>query len=121
MFRKLLFILILFIVPLQLSWAGSVAFCLHKNNVVLDHAGHDAIGSDTASAEPIKLDRTMPDDAAAGHGDCGACHVGCLAVHVGKTHHFGQAAVQCHCSHYALSASSAPPQRLERPQWLHFA
>ena len=115
MHRKLFIIFILFLVPLQVSWASVVSYCQHESGVAANHTGHHDVSADHG------VDSAATDSAISTHSDCGACHIGCLVAQVGKTHHFAEGAVESPAFTYDLRFSSPPAHRLERPQWPHLA
>lgn len=115
MHRKLFIIFILFLVPLQVTWASVVSYCQHESGVTANHTGHHDVSVHTVSLDEV--DSAATDAATSAHSDCGACHIGCLVAQVGKTHHFAEGAVESHAFTYDLRFSSPPSQRLERPRW----
>lgn len=119
MFRKLFAIFILLLVPMQVTWASIATYCQHESGLASNHVGHHDVASTSVATDEIET--TAAEPATSVHSDCGACHIACLVAQVGRTHHFAQAAIESHVSRYTFRTSSAPPQRVERPQWLHFA
>lgn len=75
--KRLLIILMLIVVPLQLSWAAAAAYCEHESNPKTVHFGHHE-HKHVASAEEIKTDKFK--SAAAVDGDCTSCHLGGIAI-----------------------------------------
>ncbi|HSW04580.1 cation efflux protein, CzcI family [Aquabacterium sp.] len=72
--RRLLFIVLLTILPLQFSWAGVSAYCGHERGSATQHFGHhehqhhagpDAASTDKASSASMQAD-----------ADCGTCQLG---------------------------------------------
>ncbi len=119
MIRKLFIIFILLLIPLQVTWASVVTYCQHGSSLAVNHAGHHDVASTSVATDEVGRVATEP--ASSVHSDCGACHIACLVAQVGPTYQFEQAAIESHASRYTLRTSSAPPQRVERPQWLHLA
>ncbi|OBV37011.1 cation efflux protein, CzcI family [Janthinobacterium psychrotolerans] len=74
--KKFFLLLLLFVLPLQMSWAAASAYCLHEEGKAAQHLGHHS-HQHKASAD----DEPQPDDAgkdlkakAKPHGDCNVCH-----------------------------------------------
>lgn len=67
--KKLLLILLLGILPLQLSWAAAAVYCQHEKEQSSRHYGHhehqhESAGVKSAADKPASIDN-----------DCGTCHV----------------------------------------------
>ena len=75
--KRLLIILMLIVVPLQLSWAAAAAYCEHESKPKTVHFGHHE-HQHIASAEEIKSDASK--SAATVDGDCTSCHLGSIAI-----------------------------------------
>ncbi|BEP60906.1 hypothetical protein GmRootV213_14600 [Variovorax sp. V213] len=76
--RRWLQIFLLFLLPFQLSWAASAAYCQHERDAQPRHWGHHehepARSSDSARADDAqKSPGTQPNGEV---GDCAACHLG---------------------------------------------
>lgn len=73
--HRWLFVFLLIVVPLQLTWAAAGGYCEHEQGAASGHFGHHAHSHDAsmwpaAGAEP-------EDNAPPGshHADCGYCHL----------------------------------------------
>jgi hypothetical protein len=113
--KRLLIILMLIVVPLQLSWAAAAAYCEHESQPKTVHFGHHE-HKHIASAAEIKSD--VSKSAAAIDGDCTSCHLGGIAILTVPTpapslNQLSAPAVAAGNSLLASSRSS----RLERPKW----
>lgn len=120
--RRWLLVFLLFVLPLQFTWASAAGYCRHEQEANARHVGHHshehAGDRDTASksAQPAADDG---DATALGleHSDCSFCHLGCAKPFAralsDPTLALGQ--------HFA----AAPPgplalvgaDRIERPNW----
>ncbi|ATQ77150.1 hypothetical protein CR152_23500 [Massilia violaceinigra] len=107
--RRLLIILLLFVFPLQVSWAAASAYCGHEPAATVAHPGHHQHAPDN---------HADPDDSPFGFDiDCGDCHF----TSVGITGTSGDGNVPPPTS-YADAADAAclatlRPARPERPKW----
>ncbi|RBA23547.1 cation efflux protein, CzcI family [Herminiimonas fonticola] len=113
--KRLLIILMLIVVPLQLSWAAAAVYCEHESNPKTVHFGHHE-HQHIASAEETKADKFK--SAAAVDGDCTSCHLGGIAILTIPTPGLtldllGAPAIT---TGNPLLASSRPA-RPERPKW----
>jgi hypothetical protein len=81
--RRWLLIFLLLLLPFQLSWAASAAYCEHERDTQPGHWGHheeDARGTDrTHTGDGAKKNSTTQPNGAVGH--CIVSHCGC-AQHV---------------------------------------
>ena len=71
--KKFFLILLLLVLPLQMSWAAASAYCQHEEGRGarhLGHHGHEHKNNTQAKAEqpPAKKDGGQP------HSDCNFCH-----------------------------------------------
>jgi len=77
--RRWLLIFLLFLLPFQLSWAASAAYCQHERDTQSGHWGHhedEPRGTDrTHAGDGAKNTTNTQPNAAVGHGIVG--HVGC--------------------------------------------
>ncbi|MCE3608216.1 hypothetical protein LXA47_32115 [Massilia sp. P8910] len=107
--RRLLIIFLLFVFPLQVSWAAASAYCAHEPAASIAHPGHHQHADDHQSD---------PDDAPFGFdNDCGDCHF----TSVGITSN-ARGGDEPPPASYADAADTARPATLrparpERPKW----
>jgi len=70
--RRSLLIFLMFLLPLQWSWAAAANVCAHESDAQSWHFGHHEHKHAAASAAS---ELTKADGLAAGcHSDCGVCH-----------------------------------------------
>lgn len=73
--KKFVLLLLLFVLPLQMSWAAASAYCLHEEGKAAQHLGHHS-HQHKASAD----DEPQPDAGkdlktkTKAHSDCNVCH-----------------------------------------------
>jgi len=75
--KKVLLIMLLVLVPFQISWAMAGDYCQHENGAVAAHFGHHAHHHQSKADQPdskhtVKLSKL--------HSDCGSCHTSVLAL-----------------------------------------
>ncbi|MEJ8855895.1 cobalt-zinc-cadmium resistance protein [Variovorax robiniae] len=70
--RKLVFLLLLAILPLQFSWGAAAAYCRHEAGAGAPHFGHHEHQAKASSTDHVKDGKlkTIAD----GDDDCGMCH-----------------------------------------------
>lgn len=118
--RRFLTVLLLLVLPLQLSWAAAASYCQHGGAAeVAGHLGHHAHqhvqGADLAAAE--EAPQNGDDKAPCVDDDCAYCHLGCLktvgapvmVLDVAPRPAFDTPAVPPIASHI--------PAGLDRPNW----
>ncbi len=71
--KRLLLILLLTVLPLQMSWAAVSNYCQHENGNAAQHFGHHE-HKHQASGE-IKQGKSK---SGINDGDCGYCHLSCV-------------------------------------------
>jgi hypothetical protein len=113
--KKFLFILMLLILPLQLSWAAMAPYCQHEDGAAGQHLGHHAHhhvenkiddGADSGGGSPVKA-----------HADCVTCHGGAVGIAITPMKAAPDASV------IAAGVPAVPlpafllPERPERPKW----
>lgn len=114
--RRLLIILMMVVLPFQLSWAAAATYCQHESSPVASHFGHHVhkhvvTGGDSKSDKTVGS-KLLSDD------DCTVCHLGgvgivsvpsySLSIEVANTDEVF--AVTPHLA-------SVRPDRPERPKW----
>lgn len=75
MLKRLFFILLMLIVPLQATWAAASAYCQHEQGAATQHVGHHAHQHQAADK-----DKSGGAPQAGFHADCAFCHLGCVGV-----------------------------------------
>jgi hypothetical protein len=67
--KKFFLILLLLVLPLQMSWAAASAYCQHEQDSSARHLGHHGHEHKAKSEQtPAKKDAGQP------HSDCNFCH-----------------------------------------------
>ena len=124
--RRWFAILLLVLLPAQLTWAAAAGYCMHKPGAAVSHFGHHEHVEHSHACAPSQASGDVPDgegsDASAGAShDCGHCHghaagipldikplridwVRCASAQAGEELWPAHAAV-----------------RPERPKWVHLA
>lgn len=116
--RRRLILLLLLVLPFQLSWAAVAGYCQHEAGLSAHHPGHH---EHKHQAEASK--NSVPEASPAGSvdNDCGTCHAGCGMAPFGAAAIALASRVSLAIPWLAarhLSPPSAPP---ERPNWLRLA
>lgn len=75
--KKVLLIMLLVLVPFQISWAMAGDYCLHENGPVAAHFGHHAHHHQST---PDRPDSKHAGKLSRMHSDCGSCHSSVLAL-----------------------------------------
>ena len=122
--RRWFAILLLFLLPTQMSWAAVAAYCAHETGAAVDHVGHHDHADHAHAAsptEPADKPALDPDAGPGADADCGHCHGQCAGM---------LRAVE-HPALTRLSAAPAPAIQLpcaapaaarpDRPQWAPLA
>ncbi len=116
--RRLLMILMLMLMPLQLSWAAVASYCQHETGVAASHIGHHEHEHQANAVEPD------PDNAKSLgtlDADCGFCHA-CGATIVSSIRDVSQISVVSRfATRHHDRAGSAFLSRPERPNWAALA
>jgi hypothetical protein len=110
--KKFFLILLLLVLPLQMSWAAASAYCQHEQDQTARHLGHHGHEhQDKAEQPPAKKDAGQP------HSDCNFCHgIGQASFPIDSALPLlrpGSAAVPPSPFHY----SSHIPDGPKRPDW----
>ena len=119
MMRRFL-VLLMLLVPLQLSWAAVSAYCEHETEAASHHVGHHEHkhqqdqsnhGNDSGpDSKPSNFD-----------ADCGVCHVSCsmaLGGGITPSDFTGSDFTFAHLQSLQLTQFSSKP---ERPKWIGLA
>ena len=112
--RKWLAIVLLVLMPLQLSWAAVAAYCQHEVSSGPKHFGHHehqhqaADGKDSTSkpAQPNFVD-----------ADCAVCHAGCATALTAQAVLPVAPGQVPDTADYQAHLAPPPLERLDRPQW----
>jgi hypothetical protein len=116
--RRWLPILLLALLPLQLSWAAVSVYCQHETGAAAQHFGHH---EHQHHAEEKSTDDTDAKILSTVDADCPVCHAGCAtALHTGTPVPVMHSATGMQDIALAL-LSSPPPTLPERPNWAHLA
>jgi hypothetical protein len=113
---KWLAILLLVLMPLQLSWAAVGAYCQHERGQAASHAGHHTHEhqSQAESDVPAGEKGVMP----SADADCVTCHAGCVLWAMPSHHDPVRVLPPVIRSADPGAALVAPTAaRPERPQW----
>lgn len=113
--NRWLVIALLFLLPLQFSWAAAERYCLDEGEPAahrhLGHHSHHPEAEDDGGSESQSTQPNTPE-----HG-CAGCHLGCAAVPTDDVRTTNVAASHWHSSDYASRLFPAPSKRPDRPQW----
>ena len=110
--RRLLIMLMLFALPLQISWAVVATYCQHENEVTSQHFGHHE-----HEHEQAKTDEEPKENSIALHTDCLTCHglAAAILMPVADGLPFASLPKLYIANSYQLeSVSPSPP---EKPNW----
>jgi hypothetical protein len=113
--RRFLIILMLLVVPFQLSWGMAAAYCTHESNPSVSHFGHHSHKHAEASNDekPTTAKAKLSFD-----GDCEVCQLSGIGVTPSENHSLssGQAALDVDVVNKPFPSwlLSNPP---DRPQW----
>ena len=122
--RRWLAILLLVLLPTQMTWAVVAGYCAHESGAAADHVGHHDHASHGHA--PLPLDVSDPPDAgndarAGVSHDCGHCHgqYASMLVTIGPLHleRFPSASAPVNDERCAANAAAQP----ERPKWARLA
>lgn len=119
--RRWLAVLLLVLLPLQVSWAAVAGYCALESSQAATHLGHHDHAAHEHGAEADDASPTDTSQAATSHFDCGHCHGHCAAMIDGP---LPVAAEQPRGAPPRLgdAPSMDPlPAQPERPQWARLA
>lgn len=113
--RRLLVILMMVVLPLQLSWAAAAGYCQHESSSVASHFGHH-VHKHLAKSGDSKLgtsaSKLVADD------DCTVCHLGGVGIVSMVSFSFPVAiATSDMAGGIVPLLTSIRPERPERPKW----
>lgn len=116
--RRWLTILLLFMLPLQFSWAAAAAYCQHERDPGASHFGHhgqvqnDETAKASEAPSPDKKAASSADDA-----DCAVCHLSCAkpvaCVAPSPQISVGELLIPARTDELTWPL----PDRIERPNW----
>ncbi|GAP38765.1 hypothetical protein [Piscinibacter sakaiensis] len=119
--RRWLAILLLVLLPTQLSWAVVADYCAHETGAGADHVGHH--DHDVHAHAPAPMGDVDPaaDTGPSGDIDCGHCHGHCTGLPVAGTGAplDGPRTTPAPAGNAPCAAAVAAPP--ERPQWARLA
>jgi hypothetical protein len=116
--RTWLALLILVLLPLQLTWAAAGNYCQHEGGSAASHMGHhvhkhgSSLG-DKTQENPSKLGAT--------DADCSTCHAGSAFVLYAQLPHVDTSAAFVLIEGQQKLVASPPLGVPDRPQWLPLA
>jgi hypothetical protein len=113
--RKWLVLFLMLMMPLQLTWAATSAYCQHENGLSVQHVGHHGQQHFAQSDERASADQTQ---LAALDLDCGTCHAGC-AISVASALGHSVAPTSTAIAPGTERQLKSPPLKVpDRPQWI---
>jgi hypothetical protein len=122
--RRRLAILLLVLLPTQMSWAAVADYCAHESGAAADHVGHhDHADHGHATATADVSEQSGADEGAPStpDPDCGHCHGQCagMLVSLATPMHDRATAAPTPAGDVPCAAHAAAQP--ERPQWARFA
>ncbi len=77
--RRKIIIFLMFLLPMQFSWAAVSAYCEHEAQVASKHIGHH---DHKHQSKPSNTDDSAGSESKSSNfdADCGVCHAGCLVA-----------------------------------------
>ncbi len=110
--RRFLLLLMLCLLPLQISWAAAANYCEHAQDKTLQHLGHHDDGHKSSSSTPE--DGTQPSQYDLGYDHCHlSSFLGILSTYTFSVCDLVQQSSHCSDCFY----SSLAPDKPERPKW----
>lgn len=109
--RRILFLLLAMVLPLQLAWGAVSVYCQHESGAAANHFGHHehVHTGELKQAPGLKL---APDS------DCGTCHSAGMTAVVSLQSGFSALGASVNLKAGVQRAPpSLPPDAPERPQW----
>jgi hypothetical protein len=110
--RRLLPVILLILLPLQITWATIIDYCQHEQNPATRHLGHHA-------HEHAGADGATHDGQSAGQfgTDHHCCHLSCYIALSGERALPQLAPAYSFCTRLTDDYSSPPPEPRQRPNW----
>lgn len=118
--RRLLLILMIMVLPFQLSWAAAATYCQHESSPVASHFGHHvhkhSIKSVDSKSEKTVGSKLLSDN------DCTVCHLGGVGVVSMPSYALSLEVTNIDKAFVSTPLhASVRPDRPERPQWVRAA
>lgn len=111
--RRLLLVFLMFLLPLQSTWAAAAGVCAHEQERVVSHFGHHAHEHVAPAVEP---EPEQPGGALEYHADCNVCHgVGTAFVSSGGASTFASSIGIGFVPYRAVVPDRAPDTLLRPP------
>lgn len=116
--NRWLTILLLVLLPLQLSWAAGSVYCLHETGSAIQHFGHH---KHQHQADTKDTDGSSPTANGSIDADCGICHAGCASA-IFESLSLPTVSMSSDVySGHQFRLSSHLPSLPERPNWADLA
>ena len=120
--RRWLAILLLVLLPTQMSWAAVADYCAHESGAAADHVGHhDHATHGQALADAADVHDADDGAASAADIDCGHCHGQCAGMLLwlvpASLDRLASTPLRADDAPSAVHTSAQP----ERPQWARLA
>lgn len=118
--RRFLAIVLLALLPLQLSWSAVASYCGHETESAghfghHDHAHHSDAAHDADG--PAEGDAPAAEALGAAHADCSHCHGSCSVMPMVQQAAPTVAASALPRAGTGPASGAQTPDRPERPQW----
>lgn len=119
--RRWLLIALLFVLPLQFSWAAAAAYCGHEPAPARTHTGHHAHAhaasvADASQAQSDGVAKAQASPSGVDH-DCGFCHLGCAQPLPSQAPSLPLGARDTIAAPATPSFASRGPDHPDRPDW----
>lgn len=113
--RRFLMMLIMVLLPLQLSWAAAAAYCQHESNPAITHFGHHVhkhlVKGESSKSDP-SVSKLGTDD------DCFVCHLSGVGIAFSPSVIVPAQAIPVDATAPPRSSLALLPlERPERPKW----
>ncbi|MDR3086791.1 MAG: hypothetical protein LBU45_02405 [Azoarcus sp.] len=109
--RRWLSILLLIVLPLQMSWGVATTYCQHETGSVQHLGHHDHKHQAEDNGEPVKGSLSDADH------DCAVCHAGCVVALTASSSSLPEIGVAADHFRTVLFLTSLPGDPPERPDW----
>lgn len=119
--KKIMLIMLLIVLPFQMTWAAAAQCCMHDATDKTSHFGHHA---HQHQADQQVVSKSVGEQANADHPastfidkDCPYCHMGSLSYMVTAVFIPGQILGVAPSDALLYAYSTIPPSQPERPKW----